>query len=252
LLGLVLAGLIGALVFMPFYIAADKQATDDAVTTILNPPSVKELPVLDLAAQSTVMGRLHAGYTIDLETTNRVFNPLEWQKLQDGTLTLVNGHVGPNVVVVTNVTPLYFTLSFDGTTTNELGARYNIGVQRQAEKIAGKRVKVPRFVSVGDKPNETFSLVQVKGAAESPDELRLKLVETGETVSVAPGKPYRRTDGYTVDFRYDPEKKVFHAKRVGDKVSFNGGDFLVDDVKADELTLQDQTNQKKTSRPFAP
>ena len=67
---------------------------------------------------------------------------------------------------------------------------------------------------------------------------------------------YRNIPGDTcqggVDFRYDPEKKVFRARRAGDKVSFNGTDFIVDDVNENELILQDQSNQKKTSLPFTP
>ncbi len=251
LLGLVLAGLVGALVFMPFYIASDNQQTNDTIATILN-PSAKELTNLDLTVESTVTARLHGNYNLDLETTNRTFNPLEWQKGQDGNLVLIATHVGPQMVVVTNITPLCFILTFDGASTNELGARYNVGVERQAEKIPGKRHKVPRFVSAGDKPNDAFTLVSVKGAAENPDELVLKLVDTGEVISIATGRPFRETNAYSADFRYDPERKVFHAKRAGDKVSFNGTDFLVDDVKAGELILQDQSNQKKTSRPFTP
>lgn len=251
LLGLVLAGLVGALVFMPFYIAADNQQTTDTISSILNPP-VQQLTNLDLSAQAVVSARLRSSYSLDLETTNRVFNPLEWQRTPDNGLGLATSHVGPHMVVVTNITALNFVLSFDGVTTNELGARYNVGVERQSEKIPSKRRKVPRFVSVGDKPNDAFTLVQVKGAVENPDELVLKLADSGEVVSIAAGKPFRRTDGYSADFRYDPEKKSFRLKRAGDKVSFNGTDFLVDDVKLNELILQDQSNQKKTSRPFAP
>jgi hypothetical protein len=251
LLGLVLAGLVGALVFMPFYISADNQNTTETISSILNPP-VKELTNLDLTVESTVAARLHSNYQLDLESTNRTFNPLEWQKGSDGNLVLIATHVGPHMVVVTNITPLCFILTFDGASTNELGARYNVGVERQAEKIAGKRHKVPRFVSVGDKPNDAFTLVSVKGAVENPDELVLKLADSGEVISIAAGRPFRMTNAYSVDFRYDPERKVFRGKRAGDKVSFSGTDFLVDDVKADELILQDQSNQKKTSRPYTP
>ncbi len=54
------------------------------------------------------------------------------------------------------------------------------------------------------------------------------------------------------DFRYDPEKKVFRDRRVGDKVSFGGTDYVVVEVNQNELILSDQSNQKKTSLPFAP
>ena len=105
---------------------------------------------------------------------------------------------------------------------------------------------------MGDKANDTFALVAIKGAAENPDEVVIKLVDSGEQISFSREKPFRRVDAYAADFRYDPEKKVFRARRAGDKVSFNGTDFIVDDVNENELILQDQSNQKKTSLPFTP
>jgi hypothetical protein len=251
LLGLVLAGLVGALVFMPFYISSDNQAMNDLVTSIINTP-VTELPAIDLSGAGAVAARLRVDYNLDLETTNRVFNPMEWQKAPDDTLVRVANQVGPQMVVVTNIAPLYLIISLDAVTTNELGARYAIGVERQAEKIPAKRRHAQRYVSKGDKPNETFELLDVKGAPEDPDQLVLKLVDTGEVVSISHDKPYRRVDGYMADFRYDLEKKSFHNRRAGDRVSFSGTDFTVDAVNENELILQDQSNLKKTTRPFTP
>jgi len=138
-------------------------------------------------------------------------------------------------------------------TTNELGARYVIGVEKQAEKNPARRHLQSHYVSLGDKPNDTFALIEVKGAdPANPDALILKLTDSGEVVSVLKDKPYRRVDAYAADFRYDPEKRTFHGRRVGDKVSFNGTDYTVVDVNQNELILEDQSNQKKTSLPFAP
>ena len=251
-LGIVLAGLVGALVFMPFYISSDNHATQESTDQIIMNPSAKELPPVDLTPQTALAARLHSEYKLDLVSTNRLFNPMEWQRTSDGNLIPVASRVGPQMVVITNITPLYLVLQFDSVTTNELGARYVVKVEKQAATAASKRRPVSRSVSQGDKPNEFFSLVQAKGAAENPDELLLKLVDTGEEISISHDKPFRRVDGYSADFRYDPERKIFHAKRIGDKVSFNGTDFLVDDVNQDELVLQDQSNQKKTPLRFTP
>lgn len=252
LLGLVLAGLVGALVFMPFYISSDNQARAELMDTIIRNPSAKLLEPVDMTPAVQIAARLRSTYALDLETTNRLFNPMEWQRMPDGTIVPVASHVGPRMVVVTNIVPLYFVITLDNVTTNELGARYVIGVERQAEKVAAKRRKQQRYVSNGDKPNDTFSLVQVKGLPEAPDELQLKLVDGGDIVTITRDKPFRRVDGYSVDFRYDPEKRVFKSRREGDKVAFNGTEFLVDSVTSNELVLQDQTNLKKTSLPFVP
>lgn len=253
LLGLVLAGLIGALVFMPFYISSDNANMNDLTESIIK-RTPAELPALDLTAEAAVTSRLAAKYNLDLETTNRVFNPREWVMNADKTMSPKEGHTGPQMVIVTNITPLYLILTLDAATTNEVGTRYDVGVERQADKVAAKRHKVPRFISKGDKPNDTFALVDVKASPDNPeaDELTIKLLDTGDVVTISKAKPYRRIDAYSVDFRYDPEKKIFHSRRVGDKVSFNGTDFIVDGVNQDELILQDQSNQKKTTRPFNP
>ena len=250
LLGLVLAGLVGALVFMPFYISSDNQKMAE-LTEITKAPG-KELPPLDLSGPAAVTARLRAPYALDLESSNRLFNPLEWQKLADGTMVPLIGHVGPQMIIVTNITPLYLVITLETVTTNEIGARYGIGIEKQGDKRLANRRHQTKSVAKGDKANDTFALVDVKGAPENPDALMLKLVDSGEIISLSHDKVYRRVDAYAADFRYDPEKKVFHGRRVGDKVSFNGTDFIVADVKEDELIIEDQSNQKKTTRPFAP
>jgi len=253
LLGLVLAGLIGALVFMPFYIAADNQRTAETIAEIIKRPAM-ELTNVDITAETTVTARLQAPYTLDLETRNRTFNPMEWQKLPDGSMVPLAGHKGPQLVIVTNITPLYLIITLDSVTTNEIGTRYAVGVEKQGEKMPAKRHKVPRFVSKGDKANDTFALVDVKSTPDNPDadELTIKLVDTGEQVTISKAKSYRRVDAYAADFRYEPEKKPFHNYREGDRLSLNGTPFIVDGVSQDELILQDLSNQKKTTRPLSP
>ena len=76
LLGIVLAGLIGVLVFMLFYIAADKQAMELTTSGIIN-ASAKVLPDLDLTANDAALARLQSPVQLDLETGNMVFNPFE-------------------------------------------------------------------------------------------------------------------------------------------------------------------------------
>jgi hypothetical protein len=250
LLGVVLAGLFGVLVFMLFYIAADKQAMEETINTVINSP-VKALPDLDLTTNGAAMTRLQSPFVLDFETGNKVFNSFIWQKTPDGRLVKKDTSTGPQVAVVTNIVPLYLVLTLDSASTNEAGARYVIGVEKQADKNPAKRRKQQRFVSKRDK-NDTFTLVDVIGAPENPDSVFIKLADSDETVTVTRDKPFRRVDGYLADFRYDPEKKVFHACRAGTKVPFNSTDYVVFEVNQNELILTDPSNQKKTSLPFAP
>lgn len=251
LLGIVLAGLIGVLVFMLFYIAADKEDMERHATDLIN-PSVQKIADLDLTTNSAAMTRLQTPFQLDLETGNKVFNSFEWQKTLDGRLVKKDNSIGPRVAVVTNIAPLYFVMTFVSAATNEAGVgRYVVQVEKQAAPTPAKRVKQQRYVSKGDK-NETFQLLDVQGAPENPDALLIKLVDSGETVTLTHDKPFRRVDGYIADFRYDPEKKSFHNCRVGTRVSFNFTDYIVSEVGENELVLTDQTNQKKSSLPFNP
>ena len=133
LLGLVLAGLVGSLVFMPFYISADKQNMKDSTNTILLAPQVTALPDLDMTAKAAVVQRMGTNYSVDLDSTNKLFNPNDWQRTPDGSLIPAKA-TGPQFVVVTNITPLYTIINLDSVSVNELGARYVISVERQAEK----------------------------------------------------------------------------------------------------------------------
>ena len=251
LLGLVLAGLVGSLVFMPFYISADKQNMKDSTNTILLAPQVTALPDLDLTAKAAVVQRMGTNYSVDLDSTNKLFNPNDWQRTPDGSLIPAKA-TGPQFVVVTNITPLYTIINLDSVSVNELGARYVISVERQAEKNPAKRRKQAHYVSVGDRPNDAFSLIKVSGQDPAkPDSVEVKLTDSGDVVSIANDKPYKRIDGYKADFRYDLEKRGFHV-RVDDKVAFGGGNYTVQDINQNEVILMDDSNQKKTTLPFAP
>ena len=252
LLGLMLAGLVAVLVFMLFYIAADKQGMEERVTSLIN-PSVKALTNLDLTVSDAAVARLKQPYPLDLETTNKLFNPMEWQRRPDGSRfkISVGNEVGLGAVVVTNIEPLYLILSLESVTTNEMGARYTVGIEKQAAASPAKRHRQSRYVSLGDKPNDFFQLKEVKGPPDNPDALVLKLVDTGETVEISRQKPFQEPEAYAADFRYPPENKTFRGRRVGDRVTFYNTDYVVVDVKPNELVLLDQSNQKKNSLPFS-
>jgi hypothetical protein len=251
LLGVMLVGLIGVLVFMIFYIAAEKSAMEQQ-GNILTTPHPKPLPALDTTVEDGAIQRLKSTYDLDFETTNKLLNPMEWQKNLDGTLIPVT-KTGVAVAVVTNISPLYLVISLESIVANEAATNFVIKVERQAAATAGKRAPTRHYVSSDDrKPNDAFALVTVKGPADKPTALVLKLADTQEEVTITPDTPYRRIDGYSADFRYDPERKVFRGKRIGDKVPFGGVDYTVVEVNQNELILMDQSNQKKTSLRFAP
>ena len=99
-----------------------------------------------------------------------------------------------------------------------------------------------------------FTLVNVIGAPENPDQLLLKLADSDETVPVSRDKPYQRVNAYSADLRYDMDtpKFVRTGLRVGAVIAFGGDSYTVVDIKPDEVVLLAQSNQKKTSLRYAP
>jgi hypothetical protein len=252
ILSAVLLGVIGFLVFLPFVISHDQQEDKDMATMVIS-PRVLPLPPLDLTRQTNALERLMSPANFDFSTTNKVFNPVEWKKAANGDLIKIKtgNEVGAGAAVVTKITPLYLVITLDQVATNELGARYVVGIEHQGASNPAMRHKRQHYISKGEK-NDAFALVDVKGAPENPDQLVLKLADTGETAVVTTGKPFQRVDGYSADLKYDPENKKFLNRREGAPLSFGGADYIVVAIDADEVILSAQSNQKKTTLRYAP
>jgi hypothetical protein len=248
ILSLVLLGVVGALVALPFVIAKDK-ADMEAMADIVT-PKPKDLPPLDLSAENNILARMQTSYALDLSTTNKLFNPVTWKKNEAGDLLkITSGHeIDAEAAVVTNITPLYFILSLETVETN-VGFRYVIGVQRQGSRTHATQHQT-RVASVGEK-EDFFTIMQAKGDPAAPDELLLKLPETGEVVSLSKDKPFERAEDYIADMRFDPERLAFHKQRVGMQLEFGGDVYNIVAIHQDEVILLAQSNQKKTILHFS-
>ena len=260
ILSLVLLGLVGVLAFMPFVIIQDQNRMHDVESIVI--PKVSELAPLDLSRQQAVLERLKSPNELDFTTTNKLFNPVKWVKNKDGTIGKAAA-LGPNAAVVTKITPLYFSISLDSVTTNDLGARYFFGIEDQTAAIPAQRHKRPHYASLGkgndtvtDKSvggkNEGFTLKEVKGPPENPDQLVLMLADTQATATLSKDKPFRRVDAYSADLKYDLGNFSRAGLRVGDHLSFAGDDYNVIDVQSNAVILLAQSNQKKITLPYTP
>jgi hypothetical protein len=244
ILSVVLLGVVGALIALPFVIQRDKDDMN-SVTVNLSNPHVKPLDPLDLTPQNNLLNRLQNPYDLDFSTTNKLFNPVTWKKNAEGDLIkITTGHeIDAEAAEVTKITPLYLILSLENVETN-LEIRYVIGIERQFAATRSQRHQTT-VASVGEK-KPLFTITQVKGDPAVPDELLLKLADTGETISVAKGKPYQRADNYTADLKFDPEKKSFPNRSVGALLVFGEETYIIVAIHQNEVILLDQSNQKKT------
>ncbi len=258
ILSVVLLGLVGVLAMMPLMIITDQQRMKDLPTTII-PRHVEPLAPLDLSRQQAVVDRLKSPYDLDLSTTNKLFNPVQWQKTRDGRIVKAAG-LGPNTAVVTKITPLYYIISLDSVITNEASPRYVFSIEDQSAAVPVQRRRRPHYASTGETvmdktvagKNEGFTLVDVKGPPDNPGQLEVKLADTGAVEPVSAAKPFRRVDGYTADVKYDPDKFSAAGLRVGDHLAFAGDDYNVIAIDKNAVILLAQSNQKKYTLPYAP
>ena len=248
LLGVVLVGLAVAVAFLPLKIASEKQNLEEVRNKILN-PVVKPLPPVDLNGPEALLKRSATPLVLDFSTGHRLFNPVLWQKSADGKpLKIQSGNeVGPSALVVTKTTPLYTVITFDNVTTNETGARYAIGLERQAADKAKDRGKRPYFVSVDSKA-DVFKLVSIKGPPENPTELTLELADSQEKITIGKGNPFRRVDGYLADLKYPPENYTRLGRRIGDKLTFGGADYNIVAISETEVVVSAGSGKKTTAR----
>jgi hypothetical protein len=261
LLGFVLLGLVGALVFLPFMIASDQQKLKDMSYGVVHPKAAP-LPGLDLTRETDVLGRLQSPYKLDFSTTNKLFNSVPWSKTPDGHLQKLAADNVVSLAVITNITPLYLILALDSMETNsmetnEVGTRYVISMERQAAALLAQRVKKQHYASIGEKvgeKNNAFIVREVSGSPADPGTLKLtvQLTDTGESATLSKDKPFRRVDGYSADLKYDPEKKTWQGQRVGASLKFAGDDYIIVAIDPGAVVLSARSNQKKTTLIYNP
>jgi len=245
-LGVVLVGLVGALVVLMLKIGADRDALKTKEDSKIN-PHVQALSNLDLTVSQEALKLMATPAVIDFGPPNRLFNPMAWQKASDGRL-IPQDKVGPIRLAVTNITPLYLKITFESTTVSDSGAKYQIGVEKQATR----KPKRSSFLKVNEKDNTgTFTLVDIKGKPEDPSSLTVQLADTNERGTLTKDKPFLRVDGYMADLYYDLEKKSFPSKRIGDTLPFNGEDYKILGINRDEVILE-APNKKKWTIKFNP
>jgi hypothetical protein len=249
----VLLGVVGFLVFLPIVISRDQEEMNDKRTVII--PNPQPIPELVWTNQKAVLERLQSPANFDFSgKNNKLFNPVEWKKDQNGNLIKLRGgdEIGAGAAVVTKIMPLNLVVTLELVQTNELGATYVLSVSNSMAATPQLRRKQQHYVSKADPKNNAFTLTTVKGAPENPDQLIVKMADTGELAAISKDKPFQRLDGYSADIKYDLEKKTFPGRRVGQMISFNNEGYIIVAIGADSVIVSAQSNQKKTTLRYSP
>jgi hypothetical protein len=255
LLGIVLVGLAVAFIFMPFKIAAEKQQLLDLETSLTH-PKTKALTNSDLTFADATLKRMETPMAVDFGPPNRLVNPKAWLQTHDNPPRLYPSEkAGPNMVVVTNITPLYLSITLDEVRPADAAdpastPKYLISVEKQAAVRKDQQRKRPYLCKVGEK-NENFQLKAVEGAGDNPTNIVLALSD-GETINLNKEKPFRRIDGYMASLYYEPQKKKWTDQRVGQTLNINGEDYKIVAISKDEVVLSAPNGKKWTLKSTAP
>jgi hypothetical protein len=251
LLGLVLVGLVAVAVFLLFLVSNEKQAQEERRNKITTHP-IQPLQPPDVASADTMLKRTGTPVVFNFsDNTNRLFNPVRWQKASDGRVFKNPPGLELQRLEITKITPLYLNISVDTITMSDSGARYGITIEQQAATKASFRGKRTTYVSVGDKKEygeqkNTFTLRDVQGPADNPTDIILELSELdNKTISISKDKPYKRIDGYMADLRFAPDNRTFLARRVGDRITIAGEEYNIVAITENEVVLSAKSNQKK-------
>lgn len=249
LLGVVLLALAVLALSLQFKIEHEKQALSDKRESLImfHPSALKPI---DETRFNAVYERLERPGGLDFSKSHNLFNPVQWQKAADGHLIKVqNGsEIGPQAVLVTKMNPLFTTITFES--IGESGSNYVVSVTRDADPNPKNRRKKSAIYEVGTK-GDFVTLQEVKGAPDKP-ELNFIMEDTGEKIAVTMDSPHQRVDGYSVDLKYDPEKLVWPARRVGARLTFAGDDYAVAAINLIatnqyEVVLSSKSTGKKTT-----
>lgn len=249
LLGAVLLGLAGAVIFLFFRVETEKEEDAKSAQAVTN-PKVTEIPRIPTAPVETAIKRTSMPVVMDLAAPHKVFNPLPWQKAGEQLERFNSTNIGPMAVTVTKLTPLNLDLSLDTVTVEDNVAQFLVTIKKEAAANPRDRSAHQARCKIGDK-NDTFTVKGINGPADNPTNLVVELNDTGERVVLAKEKTFQRVDGYTADLKYPPDK-AWSNRRVGTilQLGLNNEDYKIVAINTNEIVLSAKSNDKKWTVPF--
>jgi hypothetical protein len=205
-----------------------------------------------LSREDAFLARSKTQVSLDLTKPHKVFNPVRFQLKADHTLLRNPAGTEIEQLRVTKISPLYEIYSYMSPVVSPGAAtHYGIGIQHQAAASTSARNVKTTYAALKQTTNN-FTILSAEGPEEEPTGVTIRLVDTGETVTLTKDKPYQRIEAYTADLIYDPEKKPFPNRRKTDtsNICFAGECYKVVDIQESEVVLLQLSNNKNWTRPY--
>jgi hypothetical protein len=246
ILSVVLLGLAIAAAMLLLRVAAERERLDEVrrMNLVTAPRAIEPT---DVSTNLIVLNRLQNPTPVVLHGTNNLFNPVQWQRRADQRLDkIVTGdETGPGALRITEIKPLYLLISFEGEIRTADLLQYQFRVERQAAASVAERRAVTRsFTSVGSR--NAGLLLREMHPRDEPREFVFESLDDKAEIRVTRDEPHRSVAGFAVDLRYEPERRTFVDRRIGDSLRFAGDENKIVAITATNVTVE-ASNRKRTT-----
>jgi hypothetical protein len=201
---------------------------------------------VDLSANEGAQKLLTNPPPLNFSLPHHLFNPVKWQRRPPPDTTLIKlvtgDEVGWGKMSVTRITPLNFIIALQRVPTP---GSYYIEVTHEGAARPADRKPKPRFATTNSALNEFFKLIEIKGPPEEPTGLVLELADGVTKTEIAKDKPFTKVEGYEADLKYSIDGKAFNNLRLNSHIRFQGEDYIVIAITANEVVVSARSNDKK-------
>ena len=240
----VLLGLAGAAIWMRMAVERVPASLPAAPSTEVSPrrgrgargEGAPTLAPLDLSTDQVALAQMTNPPEILLSGDHNLLNPVTWKKKSDGTFLKVV-KIGPDALVVTNITKLYTVIAFDHASGNGSGV-YVMAIQQHSDLEHPRRPVVEYAKKDQKMKSGLYILRDIKGDPDNPSELDLELPLTGETVAVTKDKPYEWVDSFTADLRYEPDARTIPKVHVNEIIPLDGEQYKIIEITTNAVRIQ--------------
>ena len=237
ILSAVLAGL-GAVAFW-LYVAVEEVKKEPPIR--YGPPAkVTPMTNLDLSALSAALANMTNAPALELSGEHNLFNPVTWKRKANGDLVKMTRQ-GAAALTVTEIRPLYFTISLDKPMID--------GFWIIAKHALGRPVRWFGLKGVAATPTKPYPIINVVTNAGAVV-LQVRIPEADVVVPVSSNAPYQKVEGYEADFKYNASDSTngFAKLHVGDPLWLSGESFKILAITSNAVTVQDNRTAQKTEK----
>jgi hypothetical protein len=246
---IILSAVLAGLGVAAFWLSvAVKEATDETKTKLKQPSKTKSWEPVNLAVLRDGLMSLTNPPAFSLSGDHNLFNPVTWKVRRNEGFPFKATITGPTALVVTDIRPLYFTLSLESRQGED---GFNLIAKHDWHDV-GPTLRW--FARVGEKATvrKPYPIVGTNGAPDNPAMLilQVKIPETDEVVAVSSNAPYKAVEGYEADLDYKASDMTnqFLRKHVDNLLYLSWEPYKIIAIASNTVRVQNTNTLQNTER----